>query len=218
MRELSLLLVEDNPADLLTVQIRLGRIEGTKYVVYTASTMKEALTKLETIRPDIILLDLTLPGITGIDTYRAIRLTQPNTPVLILTGSYDTELAGECVRQGAGGYMMKDTMKPETLELNIVLAIEVSRRLLLEQQQDTIRQKANEIIAAQLADMPSIIAVCSVCGDVRDESIVLSGLSTDAAEKWLPRLSYLERHGVGPSHTFCPRHMPALVKETLKGE
>jgi DNA-binding response OmpR family regulator len=215
----SVLLVEDSPSDTMLLKINLERARGTKYLLYTSVSLEEALTMLETIRPDIILLDLTLPGTSGIDTYRAVRMTQPATPVLILTGLYDTELAMKCVSEGAGGYLVKDIAhNPDVLELNIALAIQVSQRLLLEGQKEAIARRAGEVQAAQLKNVPAIIAVCSVCHDVRDESIMVSGLGADPAMKWIPIWTYLEKHGVGPSHTYCPRHMPGLVKESLRVE
>lgn len=215
---LSVLLIEDNANDTLLLKIHLGRAKGTKYLLYTSVNLEEGLTLLETIRPDIILLDLTLPGISGIATYRAVRMTQPATPVLILTGLYDTELAAQCVKEGAGGYLMKNTANnPDMLELNIALAIQVSQRLLLESQKEAVARRAGEVQAAQLKNMPSILAACSTlgCGRVRDDSIIVSGPDADPLKKWIPLLAYLEKHGLALSHTFCPEHLPGLVRASI---
>jgi two-component system cell cycle sensor histidine kinase/response regulator CckA len=217
---LSVLLIEDSPSDTLLLKVHLERARATKYLLYTSVSLEEALTMLETIRPDIILLDLTLPGTSGIDTYRAVRMTQSATPVLILTGHYDTELALQCVQEGAAGYLVKDVAyNPDVLELNIALAIQVSQRILLEGQKEAVARRAAETQAAQLKNMPSILAACSVegCGKVRDESIIVSGPDADPLKKWIPLPDYLEKHSeVALSHTYCPEHMPGLVKEALK--
>ena len=75
---------------------------------------EEALTILQQFHPDVMLLDLSLPGMSGMDCLREVRKRQPELPVVILS-MHDERLYAETVlRLGALGYVMK-TQSPETL-------------------------------------------------------------------------------------------------------
>lgn len=211
---LHLLLIEDNDADAHLVQINLNRIIGDfKYEVKTAGMLEDGMAVMRNFRPDCILLDLTLPRTSGIDTYRAVRLAQAGTPVLILTGLYDKELALQAVAEGAGGFMLKSSIRPDTLELNIHLAMQSSRLNQLRLQSDKVSEMARNLQAEQLAKM-SLVAMCSICGKVRDESILVEAGNMDV--RWLPVSVYLERHEIHVTHSYCPTCMANEVDKVVQ--
>jgi len=218
-QKLYILLVEDNDADAHLVQITLNRIiSDYVFEVKVARMLEEALEYLGSYKPDCILLDLTLPKTSGIDTYRAVRLSQPATPVLILTGLYDKDLALQAVSEGAGGYMLKTTVRPDTLELNIHLAMQSSRLNLLRSQADKVSKMASETQAEHLSQLGqlALLAVCSICGKVRDESVLIEAGSMD--DKWLPMQTYLEKHGIHLTHSYCPTCMSDQVGKVVRNE
>jgi len=88
-------------------------------VVGEASNGQEALAIIESARPDIVLLDINMPVMDGIQTLGAIRKTNPDLKVLMLTISQnDDDLIGAIVT-GANGYVLKNT-EPETLHSTIL--------------------------------------------------------------------------------------------------
>jgi two-component system nitrate/nitrite response regulator NarL len=106
-------------------------------VVGEASSGQEALPVIENSRPDIILLDINMPNMDGIQTLSAIRKTRPEQKVLMLTISQnDDDLIGAIVA-GANGYLLKNT-EPEILRNTIsqvstgnsVLSPEITEKVL----------------------------------------------------------------------------------------
>lgn len=215
MKQVEVLLVEDSAADAKLVEITLQRVKSIKYTLEHAWSLKEATRRLTdaSYQPDVILLDLTLPGITGIDTYRAIRLSRPGAAVLILTGFFDRDLAVKAVEEGAGGYLPKSSLSPQLLELNIALAIEISRSSSLERQHEEISRRARETQTAELARIPAIIVACSGCGRVKDISLMAG---SQPGKQWVRLEDYLEDRGIGLSHTLCPSCMPPVVDQALR--
>src|SRR5690349_10654624 len=78
------------------------------HVVAEASTGEEALAQISSVAPDVILLDIKMPGLDGIDTCRIIAREHPGTAVVIVTMFDDDDMVVESIRAGARGYVLKD--------------------------------------------------------------------------------------------------------------
>ena len=78
-------------------------------VVDVAHNGAEAVEKVAALRPDLVLMDLKMPEMNGIQATRIITTRHPDLPVLILTTYDDDEWVLEAVRAGAKGYLLKDT-------------------------------------------------------------------------------------------------------------
>lgn len=76
-------------------------------VIATASTGKQALNILHSAQPDLILLDIFLPDMNGIDLLREIRREYRGIDVILITAANDTETVSEAIRGGAFGYLIK---------------------------------------------------------------------------------------------------------------
>ncbi|CAK6477236.1 response regulator [Peribacillus simplex] len=76
-------------------------------VIATASTGKQALNILHAAQPDLILLDIYLPDMNGIDLLREIRREYRGIDVILITAANDTETVSEAIRGGAFGYLIK---------------------------------------------------------------------------------------------------------------
>jgi DNA-binding NarL/FixJ family response regulator len=83
-------------------------------VVGLAEDGKEALRLIEQTTPDLVLMDLKLPGMTGVEVTRQIRQRFTATQVLVLTTYDDDQWIFDALRAGASGYLLKDT-PPEDL-------------------------------------------------------------------------------------------------------
>ena len=77
---------------------------------------KELLEKLPSLKPDIVLLDITLPGISGIDLAEIITKDYPRVKIIMLTMITDLEIIFSALNAGAKGYLSKDVTKEEILE------------------------------------------------------------------------------------------------------
>jgi two-component system response regulator NreC len=80
-----------------------------------ARTGLEAMDYVNKERPDLLILDLTLPDMNGLEVMRKIRKESPSTGVLILTMHFSEELAREMLRSGALGYVLKSDADTELL-------------------------------------------------------------------------------------------------------
>lgn len=74
----------------------------------------EVLRLIETGNFDVVLLDISMPGMSGLEILQKIRPDHPNLPILVLSGFPETELAMRTLKAGASGYMNKE-MAPEEL-------------------------------------------------------------------------------------------------------
>jgi len=78
-------------------------------LVGEAGDGEEVVAKAASVQPDVILMDLQLPRINGVEATRRILRTQPNVNVLVLTMFEDTDTVLAAMRAGARGYVLKDT-------------------------------------------------------------------------------------------------------------
>ncbi len=83
-------------------------------VVASAADGYEAVELATLHRPDVVLLDIRMPGLTGIETLREIKEVVPTTRIVMLTTFEDTDNIRAASQWGADGYLVKD-MKPEAL-------------------------------------------------------------------------------------------------------
>jgi DNA-binding NarL/FixJ family response regulator len=67
------------------------------------------------LKPDVILLDITMPLLNGLDAGHQLKRTMPNTKLIILTASEDPDFIGEAFRMGASGYLLKHCAASELL-------------------------------------------------------------------------------------------------------
>ena len=95
----SVLIVDDEPSILKTLGDLLSD-EG--FEVVTASNGYEALKIIETDFPDLVLLDIWMPGIDGIETLKEIKKDNPHIQVIIITGHGNIETAVKATKLGAG--------------------------------------------------------------------------------------------------------------------
>lgn len=111
---ISVSIVEDNEKLRGTLARVLNRAEGFACVSQHESA-EAALQELPAIKPDVVLMDINLPGINGVECVRQLKVILPKTQVIMLTVYEDTENIFNALAAGASGYMLKRTPAAELL-------------------------------------------------------------------------------------------------------
>lgn len=125
---INILMVEDNTGDQFLLSEILKSSDIAVKSVYTARSLQEAMHQLK--QPiDIILLDLSLPDSSGIDTFNAIIQVSGNAPVVILSGLTDMRLALDAITLGAQDYLIKGDFDEKLLAKTIRYSIERKKNL-----------------------------------------------------------------------------------------
>jgi two-component system, NarL family, response regulator DevR len=77
-------------------------------IVGDAANAEQALALIERLRPDVVLLDVRLPGVSGVEICRTVTEKYPASAVIILTTFTDEHLVAQCIQAGARGFIVKD--------------------------------------------------------------------------------------------------------------
>ena len=112
---ISVSIVEDNDKLRGTLAKVIGRAEGFRFATDYGSA-EDALADLPKAKPDVVLMDINLPGMNGVECVRKLKAVLPQTQVMMLTVYEDTENIFKALAAGANGYMLKRTPTKELIE------------------------------------------------------------------------------------------------------
>lgn len=112
---INVLIVDDHPL-LRQGLSRLLELEGGITVIGQASNGLEAIRLTEQLRPDVVLLDINMPGMNGIEVAKILREQHPDLGILVLTIHDDESYVNEMIRIGAGGYLLKDSEPKQVVQ------------------------------------------------------------------------------------------------------
>jgi len=101
-----ILIVDDHEVVRIGLKSLLDRHEHFE-IVGEAGSAKEAVEKVAQIHPDVVLMDIRLPGISGIEACEEISKNYPETKVIMLTSYAEDEMLFSAIRAGASGYVLK---------------------------------------------------------------------------------------------------------------
>lgn len=121
---LRLVVIDDDPTSLRFVNFILARV-GLE--IHTASEPQAGLDLIHRLRPQIVLMDLIMPGVQGMELLQKIVEFDPGIDVILMTGYYSTESAVEAIQKGAADYFPKP-FSPEKLRQRIALIVEDAKR------------------------------------------------------------------------------------------
>lgn len=100
----TILVVDDQPG----IRFLLEEVfKETCYKVVTAADGLEAVVRLKEHKPDLVLLDMKMPGMDGLDVLRTVTSKFPQVPVIMITAYGELQLVKEALNQGAKGYITK---------------------------------------------------------------------------------------------------------------
>lgn len=116
LRPLKILLVDDHEIVRIGLRAVLERHADLE-VVGEAVSAADAVVQTMSLRPDVVLMDIRLPGQSGIDACAKITRARPETRVSMLTSFADDELLGEAIAAGAAGYALKQMGSEDLVEV-----------------------------------------------------------------------------------------------------
>ena len=108
MKQITVLLAEDHAIVRQGLRL-LVETEGDIEIVAEAKTGREAVQLTDKLRPDIVVMDIAMPMLNGLEATRQILKAFPTTKVLILSAHSDAEYVEQVVKAGARGYLVKQT-------------------------------------------------------------------------------------------------------------
>ena len=120
----AILIVDDDA----TIRDMLYDLFESEHLCHAAETAEQALHWLETEYYDVILTDISMPGMSGVELLAMVRQHQPNTPVIIISGKRDESYAQSLREMGALDYLVKP-FRLEQVEESVNRALEQRRRL-----------------------------------------------------------------------------------------
>ncbi|HPD40063.1 MAG TPA: response regulator transcription factor [Anaerolineae bacterium] len=151
---LRILIVDDHEVVRLGLRTLLSR-NPEFVVVDEAGSVEEALEKTRQHRPDVVLMDIRLPGQNGVEGCRRIRSAFPTTHVIMLTSYAEDELLFEAISAGASGYVLKQVGGDDLVRAiqrigqgEAMLDPAVTQRVL-----ERVRQAARQEQAAAFTDL-----------------------------------------------------------------
>ncbi|MGA9977120.1 MAG: sigma-54 dependent transcriptional regulator [Candidatus Sulfotelmatobacter sp.] len=203
-----ILLVDDEPGMLRYIKTLL---EVDDYKVETATTGEEALQHLEKgLEPDLVLLDVLMPGIDGIETLEKLRQKRPGLKVVMLSCVNDTRKVVQAMRLGAQDYLTKPFQKAE-LDRVIDLCLEQGKQVYT----DEVEELADDVffIAASPA-MRKIRSQAALVANVDIPVLLLgeSGTGKEVLARLIHKLS-LRAH-----RTFLKVNCAAVPADLLESE
>ena len=107
MEPISVLIVDDHEVVRNGIRSYLATLEEID-VVGEAESGEEAIDLVNQLVPDVILMDLVLPGIDGVETTRIVKSNSPRTQIVVLTSFHDDSLVFPALKAGAISYILKD--------------------------------------------------------------------------------------------------------------
>lgn len=207
----SILVVEDDKT-LLEVENDMLKLAG--YSVMSALTAEEALSIAMKKAPDILLTDLVLPGMSGIDLIKKVKSFSNQTVCIILTGNGTVETAVNAMQAGAFTYLTKP-FKREELLVNVAKALEVHS---LQEENINLRRalvkEYKNFILGNSEKIQKVFDLIETVADT-DSTVLILGESGTGKELVAKGLHYNSRRRDKP---FVPINCGAIPEDLLESE
>jgi DNA-binding NtrC family response regulator len=206
-------LVVDDEANARTALAELLKEEG--YAVETAADGFKALGKFEDFAPDVVLTDLKMPGMDGLELLRKVREKEPDIVVLVMTAFGAIETAVSAMKEGAADYLTKPL---NMTELQLVLSREMERHR-LRRETGQLRARLAERYSFQniIGNAPAMQAIFKTVAQVAGAraSVLITGESGTGKELIAAAIHERSPRAQGP---FVKLHCAALAETLLESE
>lgn len=136
-----------------TIRDTLYELLSEEHLCQTAETAEKAFARLEADTFDVVLTDISMPGLSGLELLGQVRQRFPQTPVIIISGIGDQEHAQGLIKLGAFDFLLKP-FKLEVVEKSVKSAVEFRKRLL--QESSITEERGNSVKQNEPSDWTTI--------------------------------------------------------------
>jgi nitrogen regulation protein NR(I) len=207
----TILIVDDDKS----IRYSLKRMIEEKYSVLTAQNGEEALDRVKESSPDLIIMDIRMPGRNGIDVLKEIKSVDQKTPIIIMTAYGTTETAIEAMKYGAFDYILKPFPIPQmkrlvekALALRKLMKEEVTYAPLVAPEGDEERIIGSSLKMQEIYKMIGQVAPSDVTVLLRGES--------GTGKELIARAIY--HHSLRSNQPFLPVNCAAIPDTLLESE
>jgi nitrogen regulation protein NR(I) len=208
----SSILIVDDDAQLRQSFDRLLREEG--YDIRTAPSGEAGLEAIREDVPDLVIMDIRMPGMSGLEAFQAMHEIEPKLPVIIMTAFGTTETAIEATKQGAFDYLLKPFDIPDILAV-IEQALEAGRFMRSRVEMDAVPERAST--DAIIGRSPTMQEVYKAIGrTAATEATVLIRGESGTGKELVARAIY--QHSLRANKPFQVINCVAIPETLLESE
>lgn len=208
MNKIRLAIIDDHAVVLDGLKAMLNAFENLE-VVYTTQGAGELMLYFQTSLPDVLLMDIQMPEINGIDLCKQITKQHPSVKVIAFTSFDDSNYVKQIFRSGAKGYLLKNSDKQTILK-----AIET-----VMQDEDYMDDAIKKILLQEsiTGQRRSIFDVPLTKREIEILKHIAEGLSSqEIADKLFISLRTVETHRLNLNQKLDVKNTAGLVKEAMK--
>src|SRR5207247_2327993 len=208
----TLLIIDDEP---LTVRTLCQLFRERQFTVLTASSAAEGVEIFARQTPDVVLLDIGLPDLSGLETFHRLHQLDARTPVIFITGYGTTETAIEAMKLGAYDYLVKP-LDPDRLQELVARTASMSQ-LMRVPIEGGPAEPGSQLPFALVGNSPAMQEVYKAIGRVApmDLTVLILGESGTGKELVARALYQHSRRASGP---FLAINCSAIPETLLEGE
>jgi PAS domain S-box-containing protein len=174
---INILLIEDNKADAKLIEIYLKESFPNSFTLAVADYLQNGLKMIKGNFFDIIIIDLSLPDSSGLDTFKSVHAVAPEKPIIVLTGMEDELIGINTVKLGAQDFLIKGALSSKSLKRSIDYSIERYKLLhSLAENAEMLEEKTEDLLneKQKLAQAQKLAHIGSWEWDLKDNSFSCS--------------------------------------------
>ena len=183
-------IVEDNDQLRATLARVIGRAEGFQCLSQHGNA-EDALKDIPNVRPAVVLMDINLPGMNGVECARQLKQLLPATQVMMLTVYEDTENIFKALAAGASGYMLKRTPRAELLDAirevhrgGSPMTTHIARKVVQSFQKPAAAAEATENLSPREAEVLDLLSQGLIYKEISDKL----GISYETVHTYIRRI------------------------------
>jgi DNA-binding NtrC family response regulator len=206
----TLVAIDDDP---MSLELITDALEQANLNILTATDAQSGLALIREKRPEIALLDLLMPGVSGMELLEKILEFSPETEVMLVTGHYSTESAVEAIRKGASDYITKPLSVPQLRQrIDALIASAQRRRAAARLDSELLRASEFEGIVGRSPEMLDVFSrIRRVAPHFK--SVLITG-ETGTGKELVARA--MHRMSPAASGPFAVCNASAVVETLLK--
>jgi DNA-binding NtrC family response regulator len=205
-----ILIVDDN---IETLEVLERHLTAAGYMVYTAQNVAEAVRVLQEYQIDVVITDLKMPGVSGLDLIKYVRENLSNTEVMVITGYATVESAVEAVKTGAEEYLSK----PFTDEELLTAVQKLMEKLRIRRAADRDKIAVQKVYPGLIGESPALKKVFAAIERASKVSatVLITGESGTGKELVARAIHYSSKRASAP---FVPVNCGGIPESLLESE